>query len=145
MNLTLGNTFPRTWKRFGVQHVVPAAAAAIALIVALAAGLTLTSDAGGGKPASSAATGSTISTRAVRSDMTYYIVGSQAEAVILEQGMAVAALEAGAAGYEWISSERVIPFVIETPEQEIQFQSALMELRQADPYWSGVRVVDLRR
>jgi hypothetical protein len=77
--------------------------------------------------------------------MTYYIVGSEAEATRLEEGMAIAALETGSAGYEWISSELVISFVIETPEQEMQFQSALMELQQADPYWSNVRVVDLRR
>jgi hypothetical protein len=145
MNLTLGNTFPRTWKRFGVQHVAMAAAVAIALTAALAAGLTLTRDAGSDKPGSTAATDSTIATRAVPNDMTYYIVGSQAEATRVEEGMAIAALEGGAAGYEWIPPERVIPFVIETPEQELQFQSALMELQQADPYRGNVKVVDLRR
>jgi hypothetical protein len=145
MNLTLGNTFPRTWKRFGAQHVAVAAAAAIALTLALAAGFTLTGDSGGGKPSGPVGTGSTISARAVPNDTTYYIVGSQSEATRLEEGIAIAALEAGSAGYEWISSERVIPFVIETLEQEMQFQSALMELQHANPYGSDVNVVDLRR
>jgi hypothetical protein len=145
MNLTLGNTFPRTWKRFGVQHVAVAAAVAIALTLALAAGLTLTGDSGSGRPAGSVAAGSTISTRAVPNDMTYYIVGSQEEATRLEEGMAIAALEAGSQpGYQPAWAAQAVPIILETPEMEMLFQAELMALQQAG-YATGVSVIDLRR
>jgi hypothetical protein len=146
MNLTLGNTFPRTWKRLGVQHVVAAAASAVALTVALAAGLALTSNPGSSTKTGSAATNATISTRAAPSDLTYYIVGSQEEAARMEEGMAIAALEVSSqSGYQTLGAERAVPMIIETAEQQMQFQAQLMALQQLDPYWSSVRVVDLRR
>ena len=146
MNLTLGNTFPRTWKRFGVRHVLAAAAAVITLTLALAAGFALTSDSGSGKPSGSAGTGPAISTRAVPNDMTYYIVGSQEEAARIEEGMAIAALEASSQpGYQPDFSQRVVPVIIESPDQQMEFQAQLMALQQSDPYWSSVRIVDLRR
>ena len=146
MNLTLGNTFPRTWKRFGVQHVALAAAAAIALSVVLAAGFTLSGDSGGGKSTGTIGTsGARISAPAAPNDTIYYVVGSQAEATRLQDAMAIAALEAGAAGYEWVSPERIVPVIIETPDQEMQLQAMLMELQQANSYTGDVRVIDLRR
>jgi hypothetical protein len=145
MNLTLGNTFPRTWKRFGVQHVVAAGAAAIALSAALTAGLSLSDSLSGGGPAGNAATGRTVSAPAARNNMTYYIVGSLAEAARIEQGIASAAAEAWQTGYQQVAHNGLAQVVIETPEQEMQFQSALMALQQADPHASNVSIVDLRR
>jgi hypothetical protein len=145
MNLTLGDTFPRTWKRFGVQHVVAAAAAAVALTVALAAGLALTDGSGRGEPVGTAATSSSISAHGTRQAMTYYLVGSQEEATRIEEGVAIAAFEAGTQpGYQ-PASERLVPVIINTPEQETHFQAQLMAMQQSDSYWGSVRVVDLRR
>jgi hypothetical protein len=99
----------------------------------------------GGRPASSAAARSTISTPAASSGVTYYIVGSQEEAARIEQGIATAAAEVWQTGYQQVAHNGLVQVVIETAEQEMQFQSALMALQQADPYASNVSVVDLRR
>jgi hypothetical protein len=144
MNLIIGNTLPRTWKRFGVQHVAAAGAIALGLSLATAAAFTLTGDSTS-KPTGPVTTGVSVSAPVAANGVTtYYVVGSQAEATRIEEGMAIAALEAGTGGYESVSPERVVPVIIETPEQETQFQAMLMALQQAE-YESGVRVVDLRR
>jgi hypothetical protein len=146
MNLTLGDTFPQTWKRFGVQHVVVAVAAAIAISATLAAGLSLMDGRDRGEPVGTAATSPSISAHVARNTMTYYLVGSQEEAARMEEGMAIAALEASAQpGYQTLWAERAVPVIIENAEQQMEFQAQLMALQQLDPYWSSVRVVDLRR
>jgi hypothetical protein len=144
MNLTLGNTFPRTWKRFNALHIAAAAAIALGLSVALAAGITLGGDSAS-KPSGPVANGAPLSARATQNGVTYYIVDSQAEATRLDEGLAIAAAEAAQPGYESVLAERIVPVVIETPEQELQFQAALMALQQSDLNASNARIVDLRR
>jgi len=137
MNLTIGNTFPRALKHFGARHVMAAGTLGIALTVALAGALSLE----GGSSGGSAATGPARPVYTAPVDtITYYIVGSQAEAQALESARALAEAEAqsGVAPLQRIAA----PVVLETLEQEAQFRAEVVYPRVQSG--QSLTIVDLR-
>ena len=132
MNLGIGNAQSATWKRIKTQHI--AAAASVGLAVAAAVGgLTLRDSTSSTSP--SPVSPASITRPAPQPETFLYVVGSQAEAIELQDSFATAALESG------VDIQRYI-FVADSPEAEAALQVMQAELMQAGP--GAATVADLR-
>jgi hypothetical protein len=130
MNLTIGNTFPNTWKRIKTQYVLAICGAALAISAAVGVG-AWQADFGGGsaKPASPAVTAA----KAVPAGHTVYIVDSpeQRQAVSLDE---MAAAQSGLTlghSYEFVDSG-------------VLGETGMADIVAAVTAHEGVQLVDLR-
>jgi len=135
MNLSIGTTFPTTWKRTKLQYAGFAAAIALAASVAVAAWP------GGGSP--SATTGNPARPAAASSvpqpETVFYIVGSQAEADTLEAAIAASGQEAAGA----TSEMRVI--VADPADEASRLQLSVLFAEQANGVLQNTQAIDLRQ
>jgi hypothetical protein len=138
MNLTIGSTFPTTWKRIKMQYVVAAAGAAIALSVAIGAGVSPLGDSSS-SPAAPASTSAV--QRPVLPPHTVYIVSSAEQAA----QMAVVEWMAGLAAYQGGTLE---PRSFEVIDASVIGEDGLAEQFAGLPATifgaGGIQLVDLR-
>jgi hypothetical protein len=132
MNLGITNSQASTWKRIKTQHIATAASAAL-LVSALVGGISFRNE---NSPGVSRAGSPVAASQPAQPQSFLYVVGSQAEADALLQGIATGGLDAGDSAYRNV-------MVVDTPAaaQDLRIMQGELELSgQAN----AVTVVDLR-
>ena len=140
MNLTIGSTFPNTWKRIKTQHLVDLCGAALALSAVVGVGAWQVSESGGGS-----AGGSTLSLpqRAAAPTQVYYIADSPQQAQALTAGEQMAGMAAFLGGQPITHTFEVID--VSTPAGQAGFDELQRSLMGAGfAYTSNVDIADLR-
>jgi len=133
MNLGI-STQGNTWKRIKNQHII--AAAGVALAVSAVIGGVAIRDSGSSSSAPRSAAPASVSQPAPQPQTFVYVVGSQAEAIELQNAFTGAALESGVDTYRHV-------MVVDSAETEEGLQIMQGELLQAGTA-DSVTIVDLR-
>ena len=137
MNLTIGSTFPTTWKRIKTQHLVAICGAALAISAAVGVGAWQATESGGGSGQSVVRS---VPQPFAAPTHVYYIVDSPTQALAITTGEQEAGMASFYAGQPMGHTFEVID------ASTLDVEAGLTQLMGAGVASQGsIQVVDLRK